>query len=62
MKDENGYPNPERMLRQRVTGPERCRCHSREGLEPGQHENDCPLVSVPERPTPPDDTTEGEER
>lgn len=27
-----------------LTATERCRCHNREGLEPGQHENDCPLI------------------
>jgi hypothetical protein len=32
------------------TAPERiCRCHNREGLEPGQHENDCPLILARKR-------------
>lgn len=33
-----------------LTAPERaCRCRSREGLEPGQHENDCPLILARKR-------------
>ena len=32
-----------------TTAPERCRCRNREGLEPGQHENDCPLILARKR-------------
>ena len=36
--------NPAGAVQSPADRPASCRCHSREGLTPEQHENDCPLV------------------